>query len=107
MQDIQHKINILKALEQNPLYSQRQLASCIGVSLGKVNYGLKSLIDKGFIKVKNFQKSPNKIKYIYLLTPQGISEKTKLTIEFLQHKTTEYEQLKLEIECLKQEVNKL
>lgn len=105
MMDIQNKINILKALEQDPTCSQRQLAVGVGVSLGKANYCLKSLIDKGFIKVKNFHGNPHKAKYAYLLTPKGIREKSKLTVKFLHRKITEYEALKVEIEKLTKEVN--
>ncbi len=104
MIDIQNQIDILKTLEKNPTCSQRHLATGVGMSLGKVNYCLKSLIDKGFIKVDNFKNSQNKIQYAYLLTPHGISEKAKLTVQFLKCKTAEYEQLKVEIEQLKQEV---
>jgi EPS-associated MarR family transcriptional regulator len=72
----------------------------LGISLGKVNYCLQSLIKKGFIKVKNFKNSKNKIQYTYLLTSKGIEEKTKLTIEFLKAKTKEYEILKKEVDKL-------
>jgi EPS-associated MarR family transcriptional regulator len=104
MTDIQNQINILKNLEENPFFSQRQLAKNSGVSLGKVNYCLKGLIKKGLIKAENFKNSDNKIKYSYLLTPKGISEKSKLTKEFLKLKVAEYDKLASEIEILKQEV---
>ncbi|MBE8189768.1 MAG: MarR family EPS-associated transcriptional regulator [Candidatus Thioglobus sp.] len=104
--DLKNQINILKTLERNPTCSQRDLASGLGMSLGKANYCLKSLADKGFIKVRNFQNSQNKVKYAYLLTPQGVREKTKLTVQFLKHKTAEYQQLKLEIQHLKEAIGK-
>jgi EPS-associated MarR family transcriptional regulator len=103
MTDIQNQINILKNLEENPFFSQRQLAKNSGVSLGKVNYCLKGLIKKGLIKAENFKNSDNKIKYSYLLTPKGISEKSKLTKEFLKLKIEEYDKLSNEIRILKNE----
>jgi EPS-associated MarR family transcriptional regulator len=104
MTDIQNQINILKNLEENPFFSQRQLAKNSGVSLGKVNYCLKGLIKKGLIKAENFKNSDNKIKYSYLLTAKGISEKSKLTKEFLQLKMDEYDKLASEIAILKQDI---
>ena len=84
--------------------SQRELAEELGVSLGAANYCLKALVDKGWVKLENFQKNPNKLGYLYLLTPMGIAAKTTLTARFLQRKLTEYEKLKAEIEILKAEV---
>jgi EPS-associated MarR family transcriptional regulator len=104
MIDIKNQIIILKNLEKNPLFSQRQLAKNSGMSLGKINYCLKSLIDKGLIKSENFKNSDNKIKYSYVLTPKGISEKVKLTKRFLQLKLSEYDNLADEIQSLKDEV---
>ena len=104
MTDIKQQIHILKSLEINPHLSQRQLAKSSGISLGKINYCLKSLIVKGFIKVDNFKNNDNKIKYAYLLTPQGIVEKSELTKEFLKLKIAEYDNLTNEIEILKNEV---
>ena len=73
------------------------MAEELGFSLGKLNYCLKALKNKGLIKIKNFQKNPNKINYLYVLTPKGISEKTRLTVNFMQRKIKEYEELKKEI----------
>ena len=81
--------------------SQRELAKETGVSLEKLNYCLKALKEKGLIKIKNFKQNPNKITYIYILTPKGISAKTKLTINFMRQKMFEYDQLKLELERIK------
>ena len=99
----QNKFQILKSLELDSRPTQRQLSNDLGVSLGKVNYCLKSLIKKGFIKVDNFKNSNNKIQYSYLLTPKGVEEKAKLTLDFIRIKTQEYDTLKQEIESLKQE----
>ena len=103
----QNQYQILKSLEQDPNFTQRQLSNDLGVSLGKINYCLKSLIEKGFIKVNNFKNSDNKIQYSYLLTPKGIEEKAKLTLDFIRIKTQEYDILKQEIESLKQEVKNI
>ena len=99
----QNEFQILKSLERDSRPTQRQLSNDLGVSLGKVNYCLKSLIEKGFVKVDNFRNSNNKIQYSYLLTPKGIEEKAKLTLDFLRIKNQEYDTLKQEIESLKQE----
>ena len=90
-------LNILRKLNLNPGLSQRKLAQDLGVSLGKLNYFIKSLKDKGFIKIQNFKKNPKKINYLYLLTPKGISEKTKLTLNFMKRKMVEYDELKKEL----------
>ena len=103
----QDKFQILKSLEQDSHLTQRQLSNNLGVSLGKVNYCVKSLIEKGFIKVNNFRNSKNKIQYSYLLTPKGLEEKTKLTLDFIRIKTQEYDVLKQEIESLKQETKNM
>jgi EPS-associated MarR family transcriptional regulator len=92
---------LLKSLDQDANLTQRQLSKELGISLGKVNYCLQSLIKKGFLKINNFKNSNHKMQYSYLLTPKGIEEKTKLTIEFLKSKTKEYEELKKEVEKLK------
>ena len=92
--------NILREIDKKSL-SQRELAKETGVSLGKLNYCLKALKEKGLIKIKNFKQNPNKITYIYILTPKGISAKTKLTINFMRQKMFEYDQLKLELERIK------
>ncbi|HIG66143.1 MAG TPA: MarR family EPS-associated transcriptional regulator [Methyloprofundus sp.] len=96
-------LKILKHIQSNPEASQRQLAQEIGVSVGKVNYCIKALIDKGFVKAGNFKRNTDKLSYLYLLTPQGIEEKSKLTASFLQRKLIEYEQLTLEIEQLRRD----
>jgi EPS-associated MarR family transcriptional regulator len=101
MPNNQSKYKLLKSLEQDANLTQRQLSQELGISLGKVNYCLKSLIQKGFIKINNFKNSKNKTQYSYLLTPTGIEEKTKLTIDFLKTKTKEYQALKKEVEKLK------
>jgi EPS-associated MarR family transcriptional regulator len=92
---------VLSLLEQNPDMSQRDLAKALGVSLGGINYSLKALIERGMVKAQNFKKSETKLAYAYVLTPQGIAEKTKLTARFLKRKMEEYEALKAEIELLK------
>jgi EPS-associated MarR family transcriptional regulator len=95
---------IMRILQDNPDLTQRELADLLGMSVGGLNYCLKALIDKGFVKMGNFQKSKNKFKYVYLLTPQGIAERVMLTSRFLQRKMEEYEVLKAEIERLRAEV---
>ena len=91
------KLNILREIEKSPNISQRNLASELGVSLGKVNYCLTELKKKGLIKINNFKKNKNKSNYIYLLTPKGITEKTKITIRFMKEKMREYDELKEEL----------
>ena len=100
MPNKQSKYQLLKSLEQDANLTQRQLSKELGISLGNVNYCLQSLIQKGFVKINNFKNSKHKIQYSYLLTPTGMEEKTKLTIEFLKTKTIEYEALKKEVEKL-------
>lgn len=95
---------LLRVLESNPEISQRELARHLGVSLGKANYCLKALIDKGLIKVRNFGNNPNKLAYAYLLTPRGVEEKARITVHFLRRKVAEYEALEREIEQLRREV---
>ena len=101
MPNQQSKYQLLKSLEQDANLTQRQLSEELGISLGKVNYCLKSLIQKGFVKINNFKNSNHKLQYSYLLTPKGIEEKAKLTIEFLKLKTEEYNALKEEVERIK------
>jgi len=98
---------IFKLIEAQPDISQRQLAQALGISLGKVNYCLRALIDKGQVKARNFQRNPNKKTYVYLLTSKGIEEKAQLTARFLKRKMVEYEVLKQEIDQLKDEVDGL
>jgi len=89
--------NVLRKIQNKPEATQRELASELDFSLGKLNYCLKALRAKGLIKIENFKKNPNKINYIYILTPKGISEKTKLTLNFMKLKMKEYDELKKEI----------
>lgn len=98
------RLRVLRALEANPQLSQRQLAAELGVSLGGVNYALKALVERGFVKADNFRKSGNKVAYLYVLTPQGVAEKASLAAAFLGRKLGEYEVLRQEIESLKGEV---
>tara|TARA_B100001013_G_C24228595_1_gene292244 strand:- start:172 stop:477 length:306 start_codon:yes stop_codon:yes gene_type:complete len=89
--------DVLRKIQSKPDSTQRELAKELGFSLGKLNYCLKALKNKGLIKIGNFKKNKNKFSYIYILTPKGISEKTKLTINFMARKMKEYEELKREI----------
>jgi len=97
-------LHIIRAIGATPELSQRELSARLGISLGKVNFLLNALIDKGLVKVENFKKSNNKIAYLYNLTPRGIEEKTRMTYHFLKRKTREYEQLEQEIRQLQKEV---
>ena len=97
------RLDLLRKLESSPEYTQRELSQEMGVSLGKLNYCMKKLTEKGLIKITNFKQSPNKMGYAYLLTSKGIDEKARLTISFLKRKITEYEILKKEINELKLE----
>lgn len=96
----------MRILQDNPNLTQRELTEMLGMSVGGLNYCLNALIDKGFVKMDNFQKSKNKFKfkYVYLLTPQGIAEKVTLTSQFLKRKMEEYDALKVEIEVLRAEL---
>jgi len=96
---------LLKLLENNPNLTQRQMAEKMGLSLGKFNYCLKELAKKGIVKIERFTTSDRKAAYMYLLTPRGIEEKTRITANFLKRKMAEYEQLKKEIRELSQEVD--
>lgn len=95
---------VMQLLQENPDLTQRELAEKLGVSVGGVNYCLKALVDKGWVKMKNFAHSKNKFGYVYMLTPHGLSEKADLTSRFLKRKMAEYEMLKLEIESLKKQL---
>ena len=101
MFDDNTRYGLLKTLEDNPSLSQRDLAKRLGISLGKVNFCLNALIEKGCLKVNNFRNSDNKLAYAYLLTPHGVEQKARMTVEFLQIKVQEYERLRTEIEELK------
>ncbi len=103
-QEIKYKI--LRLLDKDPNLTQRQMAKEMGLSLGKFNYCLKELVKKGVVKIERFKSSDNKAGYMYLLTPRGIDEKTKITASFLRRKIIEYEQLKQEIQELSQEANR-
>ena len=98
------RYKLLKALEQNPNLSQRAIAKELGISLGKVNFCLNALLDVGWVKVQNFKNSDNKLKYAYVLTPQGIEEKAKVTSRFLHNKLKEYAELESEIEDIRKEL---
>ena len=97
MNDNQDHFNVLRKINRDPKTTQRMLAKELGFSLGKLNYCLQSLKDKGLVKIENFRKNTNKINYFYVLTPKGISVKTKLTINFMKRKMHEYDELKNEI----------
>jgi EPS-associated MarR family transcriptional regulator len=98
------KTQILRDLARNPYISQREIAERHRISLGKVNYAIRALIKKGYVKLHNFYASDNKRKYAYILTPEGMYEKTKLTATFLNWKMKEYERIKEEIADLKKEL---
>ena len=104
MEDISYKV--IKLIEQDPEISQRELSRQLGVSLGKVNYCVRALIDKGWVKAKNFKNSANKLCYRYLLTPHGVQQKSVVAKRFLQRKVAEYEALQREIENLRCEVER-
>ena len=97
MKNNQDHFELLRKIEKKPDSTQRELAEDLGFSLGKLNYCLKALREKGLIKIENFKKNPKKINYIYVLTPKGITEKTKLTINFMKRKMKEYDELKFEL----------
>ena len=96
----QVQFRVMRAIAQNPTLSQRDLARALGISLGGVNYCIKALIDKGAVKVENFRASDSKMRYAYVLTPDGMTEKARMTGRFLQRKLREYEVLKAEIDAL-------
>ena len=98
------EFNVLRSLYSNPSFTQRKLSSHLGVSLGSVNYCINALIDKGLLKVRRFKNSSTKQKYLYLLTPEGVIEKSRLTLSFLERKNAEYLRLQDEIESLKSEL---
>jgi len=97
MKNNQDHFEVLRKLQKKPDSTQRELAEELGFSLGKLNYCVKALQTKGLLKIKNFKRNPNKINYIYALTPKGISAKTKLTINFMKRKIQEYDELKKEL----------
>ena len=101
MKNDQDHFNVLRNIKKNPNSSQRELADELGFSLGKLNYCLKALKQKGLVKIKNFKKNPKKINYVYILTPKGITEKSKLTFNFMKLKMKEYEELSKEVDSHK------
>jgi EPS-associated MarR family transcriptional regulator len=103
MLDEETHYQVLRLLNANPEISQRDVARQLGVSLGKVNYCVRALVQKGWVKVTNFKNSHNKVAYMYLLTPRGIEQKGRLTLRFLQIKLQEYEILRAEIQQMRQE----
>jgi EPS-associated MarR family transcriptional regulator len=98
-------LRLLGLLEQNPAWTQRQLSDALGVRLGKTNYCLRALRDKGLVKWGNFSQNPNKLQYMHLLTPKGIAQKLQLTAHFLQRKEREFEELRREIARLRAELD--
>ncbi len=95
----QDQFELLRKIQKKPNSSQRELAQELGFSLGKLNYCIKALQKKGFVKLKNFQKNKNKIQHLsYIVTPKGIAERTKLTINFMKRKMKEYDELKKELD---------
>ena len=106
MLDEETRFRLLRLLQDNPELSQRQLALELGVSVGKVNYSLRALLDRGLVKVRNFRDSQNKLAYAYYLTPKGAEERVRATAQFLKRKMKEYEQIRDEIEELKREVGR-
>ena len=104
--NLSHEKKLLDVIAAKPEITQRELSDELGLSLGKTNFVLTALIDRGLVKVDNFKRSDNKVGYAYLLTPKGISEKVMITKRFLARKMAEYDQLKAEIEKLQEEVSK-
>lgn len=100
------RFRVLRLLQEHPDLTQREIADRLGISLGGVNYCLRALVDKGLVKIHNFRMSKNKMGYVYLLTPRGISTKVDLAEAFLRRKMDEYEALRAEIESLQREVNR-
>ena len=105
MSSTEQHLKVLRLLQDQPDITQRQMAQELGISLGGLNYCLKALVEKGWVKMENFSRNPNKLKYAYLLTPRGIKAKTRLTAHFLKRKMVEYEALRVEIEYLKTELS--
>tara|TARA_B100001996_G_scaffold354048_1_gene315770 strand:- start:377 stop:679 length:303 start_codon:yes stop_codon:yes gene_type:complete len=97
MKDQEDHFDVLRKIQKNPESTQRELAEELGFSLGKLNYCLKALQSKGLIKIENFKKNPNKLNYFYVLTPKGIAQKTKLTMNYMKRKMREYDELKREL----------
>ena len=91
------EFNVLRKIQKKPKSTQRELSESLGLSLGKINYCLKALKQKGLIKMDNFKKHEHKLQYVYLLTPKGITEKTRLTLNFMKIKMEEYDELQKEL----------
>ena len=107
MHDDAIRYHLLKLVSERPEITQRELAAAMGISLGKTNYCLNALIEKGIVKTDNFRRNPNKGIYAYLLTPEGVQEKARVTVRFLRHKMAEYDTLQKEITALRQEAEAL
>jgi EPS-associated MarR family transcriptional regulator len=101
--DSEESLNLLREISVDPRLTQREMSSRLNLSLGKINFLIKAMIEKGLVKVENFKNSENKAAYLYFLTPVGIEEKARITLRFLKRKTEEYERLKLEIQRLEKE----
>lgn len=107
MLDEQTRYRLLKLLEANPELSQRQLAQALGISVGKVNFCLNALIERGLVKARNFRNSRNKLAYMYFLTPAGFEEKARVSLRYLKQKLQEYETLRSEIKELKNDARRM
>ncbi len=101
-----YHFKLLKLIEANPAIQQREMAKVMGISLGKANYCLQALVQKGLVKMDNFRRADNKLAYSYLLTPRGIEAKARLTVSFLKHKVAEYETIRKEIEELRRDAER-
>jgi EPS-associated MarR family transcriptional regulator len=106
VESVEHgrELELLRLLEQHPEYSQRQMSTALGVSLGKAHYLLKALLDKGWVKARNFKRSPHKARYLYVLTPHGVRQRLQLTRAFLARKEREYDRLQAQIAALRAEL---
>jgi EPS-associated MarR family transcriptional regulator len=98
-------LKVMRMIDANPQISQREIAAELGISLGKTNYCLRALTEKGFVKARNFRRSANKMRYLYRLTPKGVEHKARLTLAFLERKRREYEALRREIDELSREAD--
>ena len=96
--DTEDHFKVLRSIQKHPNSSQRRLAKELGFSLGKLNYCIKALQGKGLVKIQNFKKNPNKLNYLYVVTPKGITERARLTINFMKRKMQEYDELKKELD---------
>ena len=105
--EIKESLMLMRAIDSNPQITQRELSTHLGLSLGKINFLVRAMVEKGFIKADNFKNSKNKIAYLYCLTAKGIEEKTKITYRYMKRKMAEYEKLEQEIQQLKKEVDRI